>query len=69
MTLVFALVTYLGTQQVDISYFRNIDDCRYFAYRINNQAGVPGGSEGKLKFYKATCKPAKVDPSKTPVHQ
>ena len=69
MILVFALVTYLGPQVIDTSYFRSIDDCRYFAKRINDQAGVPGGPDGALRFYKATCKPAKVNSARTPVHQ
>ena len=31
MELVFALITYLGMQKVDTSYFISIDRCRYFA--------------------------------------
>ena len=41
MELVFALITYLGAQKLDTSYFRSIDDCRYFAVRINKNVGVP----------------------------
>ena len=39
MELVFALITYLGIQKLDTSYFRSIDDCLYFAVRINKNVG------------------------------
>jgi hypothetical protein len=68
MTLVFALVTYLGLNIVDTSYFRSIDDCIYYATRINDQVGVPNGSEGAFTYYKATCKPIKVDAEKTTIY-
>jgi len=68
MELVFALITYLGVQKLDTSYFRSIDDCLYFAVRINKNVGVPnrvdndGGA--KERYYKAVCEPSKVN-SKT----
>lgn len=68
MILVFALVTYLGLNIVDTSYFRSIDDCIYFAKRINDQVGVPDGPDGTFMYYKATCKPIKVDAEKTTIY-
>ena len=41
MELVFALVTYLGMNKIDETYFRNIDDCIYFQERLNKQPRVP----------------------------
>lgn len=67
MILVFALVTYLGLNIVDTSYFRSIDDCVYFAKRINDQVEVPDGSGGFMN-YRATCKPVKVDGEKTTIY-
>ena len=57
MELVFALITYLGAQKLDTSYFRNIDDCMYFAVRINKNVGVPnmvddGGTTPDESFIK-----------------
>ena len=40
MELVFALVTYMGINKIDVSYFRSIDDCKYYAERLNNQPPV-----------------------------
>jgi len=67
MILVFALVTYLGLTVVDTSYFRSIDDCIYYATRINDQVEVPDGSSGFMN-YRATCKPVKVDAEKTIIY-
>jgi hypothetical protein len=69
MELVFALITYLGVQKLDTSYFRSIDDCLYFAVRINKNVGVPNkvdknGEGAKERLYKAVCEPSKVN-SKT----
>jgi hypothetical protein len=60
MTLVFALVTYLGIQVNDESYFRNIDDCLYFANRINKNPPKPLPDNKSVK-YTALCIPQKVD--------
>ena len=42
MELVFALITYLGMQKVDTSYFISIERCRYFAARINENRDEQG---------------------------
>tara|TARA_Y100000114_G_C11590204_1_gene245415 strand:- start:186 stop:398 length:213 start_codon:yes stop_codon:yes gene_type:complete len=70
MELVFALITYLGAQKLDTSYFRNIDDCRYFAVRINKNIGVPNlvDDTGATRFYKAVCEPSKVNLKKVKVY-
>lgn len=70
MELVFALITYLGAQKLDTSYFRNIDDCRYFAVRINKNIGVPNlvDDTGAARFYKAVCEPSKVNLKKVKVY-
>jgi len=70
MELVFALITYLGVQKLDTSYFRSIDDCRYFAVRINKNVGVPNkvDNEGSDLFYKAVCEPSKVNPKRVKVY-
>tara|TARA_Y100000114_G_C11687260_1_gene291706 strand:- start:302 stop:523 length:222 start_codon:yes stop_codon:yes gene_type:complete len=64
MELVFALITYLGAQKLDESYFRSIDDCMYYAVRINKNVGVPnmvddGGKTPMTRHYKAVCEPKK----------
>ena len=67
MDLVFALITYLGMQKVDTSYFRNINDCRYFAARINENQRVPELKDDKIvpgRKYIAVCQPVKVDPKR-----
>lgn len=67
MELVFALITYLGMQKVDTSYFRNINDCRYFAARINENQRVPELKDDKIvpgRKYIAVCQPIKVDPKR-----
>ena len=66
MELVFALVTYLGIDKVDTSYFRSIDDCMYFAERINKNAPVPN-LEQSTRFT-AICKPQKVNLKRTKVY-
>lgn len=60
MTLVFALVTYLGIQIKDESYFRSIDDCLYFANRINKNPPKPLPDNKSVK-YTAICVPTKVN--------
>jgi len=72
MELVFALITYLGLQTVDESFFRNIDDCKYFAERINKQPSVPNRTTGqdvpKTRSYTAVCEPRKIDIKKVKVY-
>jgi len=64
MELVFALITYLGTAKIDESYFRSIDDCFYYADRINNNITIQQGTPRK---YTAVCEPRKVN-KKTKVY-
>ena len=66
MELVFALITYLGANRVDISYFRNIDSCFYFAERINKNVSVPR-VEGEVR-YTAVCQPKKINIKKEKVY-
>ena len=68
MELVFALVTYMGINKIDTSYFRSIDDCKYYAERLNNQPPVPSNEDGPKPRYVAICKPAKVNLDRTKVY-
>lgn len=72
MELVFALVTYLGFEIVDTSFFRSIDDCKYFSERINRQPPVPNTTGGedipKTRNYISVCEPRKVNIKNTKVY-
>ena len=73
MTHVFLLMVYLGTQTVSQDmYFRDIDQCRYFAERLNNQPSVPNRTTGedvpKTRSYVAVCEPRRVNPKTTKVY-
>ena len=64
MELVFALVTYLGMQKIDTSYFISIERCRYFATRINENQRVPELKDDKIvpgRKYIAVCEPRKIN--------
>ena len=64
MELAFALITYLGMQKIDTSYFNDIDRCRYFAARINENQRVPELKDDKIvpgRKYIAVCEPKKVN--------
>ena len=64
MELVFALITYLGVQRIDTTYFRDVDRCRYFAARINENQRVPELKDDKIvpgRKYIAVCEPRKVN--------
>ena len=64
MELVFALVTYLGMQKIDTSYFISIERCRYFAARINVNQRVPELKDDKIvpgRKYIAVCEPRKIN--------
>jgi len=61
----FMLMLYMGEALVSQDmYFKNINDCLYFAERLNNQPMVPNrnAQEGsdKLVKYVAVCVPKKV---------
>ena len=53
----FLLMVYMGQALVSKDmYFRSIDDCLYFAERLNNQPTIPQ-QEGKNLKITAYCKP------------
>ena len=61
----FLLMVYMGQALVSKDmYFKNINDCLYFAERLNNQPEVPNrnAQEGsdKLVKYVAVCVPKYV---------
>ena len=61
----FLLMVYMGQALVSKDmYFKNINDCMYFAERLNNQPMVPNrnAQEGvdKLGKYVAVCVPKNV---------
>ena len=64
--LVFALITYLGANKIDESYFKSIDACFYFANRINKNVEVPD-AEDNLR-YTAVCQPKKVNTERVKVY-
>ena len=71
MELVFALITYLGIQKIHTTYFRDIDRCRFFAMRINDQQRVPMRQDEKTvpgRKYVAVCEPKKVNITKERVY-
>ena len=64
LELAFALITYLGMQKIDTSCFNDIDRCRYFADRINENKRVPELRDDKIvpgRKYVAVCQPTKVN--------
>ena len=61
----FLLMVYMGQALVSKDmYFKNINDCLYFADRLNNQPMIPNrnAQEGsdKLVKYVAVCVPKNV---------
>ena len=71
MELVFALITYLGVQKIDTTYFRDVNRCLYFAARINDQVRVPERRDDKTvpgRKYVAVCEPKKVNITKERVY-
>jgi hypothetical protein len=68
MTHAFLLIVYLGTKIVSQDmYFNDINHCKYFAERLNNQPPVPnnkvGDNEPKFLSYVAVCAPKVVKPN------
>ena len=73
MTPVFLLIVYLGQQIVSQNlHFQNINDCKYFAKRLNNQPPVPNRTAGedvpKTRTYIAVCEPRMVNPKRTKIY-
>lgn len=66
MELVFALITYVGVNIVDESYFKSIDDCMYYASRINKNLPVPGKEISER--FTAICKPVKINLNRNKVY-
>ncbi len=61
----FMLMLYMGEALVSQDmYFKNINDCLYFAERLNNQPMVPNRNaqeeSDRLVKYVAVCVPKKV---------
>jgi len=61
----FLLMVYLGSRvESQDMYFADIDRCKYFAERLNNQPVVPNrvAQEDAPKFlsYKAICVPKRI---------
>jgi hypothetical protein len=65
MELVFVLITYLGTAKIDQSYFRSIDNCLYYATRVNSNVTIQQGTPRK---YTAVCEPRKINIKKEKVY-
>ena len=68
----FLLMVYLGSRvESQDMYFADIDQCKYFAKRLNNQPSVPNKTarEDAPKFlsYTAICVPKRID-EKTKVY-
>jgi len=68
MDLVFVLITYLGTAKLDQSYFRSIDDCLYYATRVNSNVTIPSIQQGTPRKYKAVCEPRKINIAREKVY-
>tara|TARA_B100000780_G_C20800540_1_gene317933 strand:+ start:96 stop:320 length:225 start_codon:yes stop_codon:yes gene_type:complete len=71
---VFVLILYLGQKEISQDmFFRSVDDCKYYASRLNNQPAVPNrrGGEDRPKTisYTAVCEIRKVDPKTTLVYK
>ena len=69
----FLLTVYLGQQVISKDmYFRNVDDCKYFASRLNQQPAVPnrmaGEDQPKSRSYVAVCQPSLVNPKRVKVY-
>ena len=62
----FLLMVYLGARLVSQDmYFQDIDRCKYFAERLNNQPGVPNPvaqeDAPRILSYIAVCVPKRVN--------
>ena len=62
----FLLMVYLGARVVSQDmYFQDIDRCKYFAERLNNQPGVPNPvaqeDAPRIISYTAVCVPKRVN--------
>jgi len=65
MTHAFLLMVYLGKQAISQDmYFKNIDNCLYYAERLNKQPPVPNRAAEedapKRVSYTAVCVPKRI---------
>ena len=73
MTPVFLLIVYLGQQIISQNlHFQNINDCKYYADRLNNQPPVPNRTAGEdvpqTRSYVAVCEPRIVNSKTTTIY-
>tara|TARA_B110000444_G_C18380247_1_gene384495 strand:+ start:75 stop:299 length:225 start_codon:yes stop_codon:yes gene_type:complete len=74
MTHAFLLIVYLGQKIISNDmHFYSIDNCRYYAERLNKQPPVPNRRGGedvpKTMSYTAVCEVKFIDPSKVSVYK
>ena len=74
MTHAFLLILYLGQKIISQDmHFYSVDDCRYYAERLNKQPPVPnrvgGDDQPKTLKYTAVCEPRKVDPKGVSIYK
>jgi len=68
---VFLLMVYLGEKIVSNDmYFKNINECLYFARALTDQPAVPNAKSSDNKFikYVGVCKPMLVNPEKVTIY-
>jgi hypothetical protein len=73
MTHAFLIMLYLGKQLVSQDmYFKSIDDCLYYAERLNKQPSIPNRTAiedaPKTVSYVAVCVPKLIDSKKTKIY-
>ena len=70
MTAVFLLTVMLGNNVVSRDlHFENINNCLYFASKLNNQTSVPTREFEKNDRVTAYCLPKMVDKAKVKVYK
>jgi xanthine dehydrogenase iron-sulfur cluster and FAD-binding subunit A len=70
MITVFLLTVMLGNNVVNRDlYFENINNCLYFASKLNNQTSVPTRDIEKNDRITAYCLPITVDKTKVKVYK
>ena len=74
MTHAFLLILYLGGKIISQDmHFYSVDNCKYYAERLNNQPPVPnrvaGEDQPKTRKYVAVCEPRKVDPKRVSIYK
>ena len=69
----FLLIVYLGQKIISQDmHFNNIDSCKYFAARFNNQPAVPNRTAGEglpqSRKYIAVCEPKLVNAKRVKIY-